>query len=562
MLLIPIIGHWEKDNTIFLPLIGSLVFITILTVILSDHVYASSPNSTNNTGMILTPNQIAAGGPLPGNISKILDEIKCVDTEHLQPQNAPWFPSVGSTEAGGSGRAHLYPCIHFEGSFSVPNQVYAYQSPGEYGRSYVLETRGPNEMYVYGGPGTLPGAFISRVEVGSLKETWHTTLENNKVSGNWLMPAAINVLADGSIAVTNGRYLYKVNADNGAIEGTVSLPTGTHPPTDSNYDAMEAFKDGTLVLVTANRAVGCQLQGFEAQLKCPTKAPSFLVAVDPKTLKVLDAVQLPELVPARNTVVEHEGKEYIYLVGWSSLFRYEWNGKNLTPDREWGPVHYLTKGQTPANVAAPMGDWVVMMTNGAAASNVSLSVVAVSQSNSSKIVRINPIPLEPGEPSFIPAMLSVDLPNNRIYVWDFPPGKLAAIDFTQDGKMSLAWTTDQRTTGFMTLIGPTDKRVIVGSNINPRDTPEDIQKNNYTEQIVWRDADTGKILALSDYFSPMTQGVAVAPSYGGIMYDLLSNGHIMALQIKPTSYIVEGQNMTVSKVGDLFSKNMKERVAN
>lgn len=481
----------------------------------------------------LTSNELAAGGPLPGNFSKVESELKCVDTEHLEPQNAPWFPSVGSTEAGGSGRQHLYPCTRFEGSFNDTNQVYAYQSPVKYGRTFALETRGPNELYVYGGPGTLPGAFISRVEIGSLKEIWHTTLENNQVSGNWLMPAAVGVLADGDIAVTNGRYLYKLNADNGAIDDMVSLPTGIHPPADSNYDAMEAFKDGTLILVTANRAVGCQLQGFEAQLKCPTKAPSFMVAVDPKTLNVVDGVQLPELVPARNTVVQYDGKEYVYLVGWSNLFRYEWNGKNLTLDRGWGPVHYLTKDQTPANVAAPMGDWVVMMTNGAAVSNVSLSVVAVSQANSSKIVRIDPIPLEPGGHSFIPAMLSVDVPNNRIYAWDFLAGKLAAVDFTQDGNMSLAWSTDQRTTGFMTLIGLPDKRVIVGSNINPRATMADIQKNNYTEQIVWRDTVTGKTFAQSDYFSPMTQGVAVAPSYGGIMYDLLSNGHIMALQVAP-----------------------------
>jgi len=496
-------------------------------------LYAYGSVGIVTANQTLTANQLAAGGPLPGNISKIEEELNCVNEKHQEPQKAPWFPSVGSTEAGGSGRQHLYPCTHFEGSFNASNQVYAYQSPVKYGRTYVLETRGPNEMYVYGGPGTLPGAFISRVEIGSLKEIWHTTLENNQASGNWLMPAAVNVLADGSIAVTNGRYLYKVNAESGAIDNMVSLPTGTHPPADSNYDAMEAFKDGTLVLVTANRAEGCQLQGFEAQLKCPSKAHSFMVAVDPKTLKVLDSVQLPELVPARNTVVEYNGKEYIYLAGWSSLFRYEWNGKNLTLDRGWGPVNYLTKGQTPANVAAPMGDWVVMMTNGAAASNVSLSVVAVSQADSSKIVRINPIPLERGGHSFIPAMLSVDLPNNRIYAWDFPPGKLAAVDFTQDGKMSLAWSVDQRTTGFMTLIGPPDKRVIVGSNINPSDTMEEIEKSNYTEQIVWRDTVTGKTLAQSDYFSPMTQGVAVAPSYGGIMYDLLSNGHIMALQVTP-----------------------------
>jgi hypothetical protein len=59
----------------------------------------------------------------------------------------------------------------------------------------------------------------------------------------------------------------------------------------------------------------------------------------------------------------------------------------------------------------------------------------------------------------------------------------------------------------------------------------------YTEQILWRDAATGKILAASDYFPAMSPGILVTPGYGGLMYEMLYNGHIMALQVapKPTS---------------------------
>ena len=59
------------------------------------------------------------------------------------------------------------------------------------------------------------------------------------------------------------------------------------------------------------------------------------------------------------------------------------------------------------------------------------------------------------------------------------------------------------------------------------------QGNTYTEQIVWRDAATGKILAQSDFFPSMSPGILVTLGYGGIIYDMLNDDHIMALQVVP-----------------------------
>lgn len=56
---------------------------------------------------------------------------------------------------------------------------------------------------------------------------------------------------------------------------------------------------------------------------------------------------------------------------------------------------------------------------------------------------------------------------------------------------------------------------------------------SYTEQVMWRDADTGKLLAASDFFSPMSSGAAVWPGYGGLSYHVLQDGHIMALKVSP-----------------------------
>ncbi|MGB0025853.1 MAG: hypothetical protein WBP64_03345 [Nitrososphaeraceae archaeon] len=128
------------------------------------------------------------------------------------------------------------------------------------------------------------------------------------------------------------------------------------------------------------------------------------------------------------------------------------------------------------------------------------------------------------------------------YAMDYLPGKVVAVNFTQDGKMSLAWgPVDQRTISFLTLVGSKDNGVLVATNINPNATKQQIEQGatgtgyTYTEQIVWRDAATGKILAQSDFFPAMSPGILITPGYGGVMHEILYNGHMMALQVAPKS---------------------------
>ena len=121
------------------------------------------------------------------------------------------------------------------------------------------------------------------------------------------------------------------------------------------------------------------------------------------------------------------------------------------------------------------------------------------------------------------------------------PGKVAAIDLDQEsGNMSLAWTVDQKTLEWTILIGPADQRVFVGTNIltnvtNPLDYNVGPIGANYKEQIQWRDADSGKLLAASDYFSPMINGFEMWPGYGGLIYEPLNEGYIMALKVLPAT---------------------------
>jgi len=309
---------------------------------------------------------------------------------------------------------------------------------------------------------------------------------------------------------------------------------------DSLYDSYREIDNGVTWLQTGiNVAIN----------KCPG-GPSVLTVVDSENLEVFDSVELPELVGGRVTTTVHDGKNYLYAVGVTQAYRYVWDGQNITLDNSWGPVSYLKPGQTAGTAAAVMGDWVVIQTNGIP-SNVPLSEVAISQSNSSRITRIDPIPLEPGQKSYIPNFGVMDLPNNRIYGMDEGPGKVVGIDFDQEtGNMSVAWAPEEmKTFGWVTAIGPQDQRVLVGTNMK-LENESDIQPGpinaSYTEQVMWRDAETGKLLAASDYFTPMSSGSQVVPGYGGLSYHVLQDGHIMALQVlpEPATNTTSTANMT------------------
>jgi hypothetical protein len=77
----------------------------------------------------------------------------------------------------------------------------------------------------------------------------------------------------------------------------------------------------------------------------------------------------------------------------------------------------------------------------------------------------------------------------------------------------VAWTQDQTTLSFTTLIGPQDQRVLIGTNI-PVKTFQGL-KSYTTEQVIWRNAQIGQELASSSFFPKMTQGILVTPGYAG-----------------------------------------------
>lgn len=98
---------------------------------------------------------------------------------------------------------------------------------------------------------------------------------------------------------------------------------------------------------------------------------------------------LSQLLRVTSFSSELEGKNYAYFAGSSNVFRYVWDGNNIALDENWGPVPYLKPGQTIAGALEIQGDWMILTTNGNP-SNVPMSVVAISQANSSKVRTLDP----------------------------------------------------------------------------------------------------------------------------------------------------------------------------
>jgi len=104
----------------------------------------------------------------------------------------------------------------------------------------------------------------------------------------------------GDIVVVTSSYLYKLNGTTGAVEAVLSLPTGATLPSNTYFNGLDGWPDGTLVMKDFTRAAGCTLQSPSAINKCPG-GPSVVSTVDSKTFKILDSVQLAQLIGGRIT---------------------------------------------------------------------------------------------------------------------------------------------------------------------------------------------------------------------------------------------------------------------
>ncbi len=493
----------------------------------------------------LTSNEVAANGPLPGDVTLYAKELACAE----KLPTPGYYPSFNGAEIADAQRSGVFPCATFTGSFDGPNKVFAWRSQHGYQATSYLNSRKPGELYLTGGdnpglkPPVAPGPYVAKVDATTGAQIWRTYLDNANASGNFIATTNLNILANGKIVTSWANKIVLLDPDTGLILKANTLPTGKTPAADVNFKHLTIAPDGTLILKDQARPTGCTEQGTIAIILCVQKGlkqgNSVIVAVDPSTLEVLDSVEMAEPATTPHMITTFEGSIAIYIAADVNAYRYFWDPKTkkLSQDAAW-VVSAMQKGQSTGDAPTLMGDWIVIQTNGTGSKTVAASIVAVNQHDAKKMTTIFPFgPLREGEFSFAPPKPQGDSENNMIYSADAGLGKVAGVKLDpQSGELKTAWVLDVLTFGFQPVIGPKDKRVLLLSNMK-RNVPKEpimltVVTANYKEQLTWRDAATGRLIAESDFFEPMTHGQLVTPGFGGRVYFPTDKGFI-TLQVMP-----------------------------
>lgn len=530
---------------------------TMLPVIAAGHILISATaavaQAPTTTAPGLTPNQIAANGPIPGDVTLYAKELAC-----QQKLSTPgYYPTLNGAEISDGQRSGLFPCASFTGSPSGPNAVYAFRSLDDYpGVSYINNGL-PGVIYLVGGEYPVPddprmvGPYIAKADAASGKEIWRTYLDNLNVTGRWIGNANLNILENGKIAFSWSNIVTLIDTGTGAILKTNTLPTGEADLKDVNFKHLTVAPDGTLILKDQTRPKGCTLQGTMAIIVCSMKGMpqqnSILVAVDPETLEVLDQLPLPEPAPAPHIVTEHGDKTAIYVGFLSSLRRYFWDSaaKKLSADESW-QVSPMQSGQTTSTAPSVIGDWISVQLNGLFTNKAASSVVVIHRDDASRQSVIFPFgkTLKPDEVSFAPPKGTADLATGMIYSADMGMKKVAGIKLNQKtGALETVFVLDQITNTFQPVIGPEGQRVLLLTDIKLASPDQTIMQavstlKNYTERLTWRDALTGKLLAESDYFEPLTINSLTTPGFGGRVYFPTAVGkgfYVLQVMPKPAS---------------------------
>jgi len=185
-----------------------------------------------------------------------------------------------------------------------------------------------------------------------------------------------------------------------------------------------------------------------------------------------------------------------------------------------------------------MNDWFVVQSNGSPAGKP-LSVIVINQADATQHFSKQPFKdlpaslpqcnLPAGTVSWAPMSVSVDPDHSLIYTADSVPGAIAALELTASD-LPTVWRADQRTTEFLALIGPRDRRVLVDTDIPNGECP----LANKTDYVVWRDAQTGDELArTAEPLPAMTSGTMIQPYYFGKMFYMGLKGELIELAVRP-----------------------------
>ncbi len=530
-----------------------IALVVLLLAILIPTLSGEEGDVKNNLAGTVVDSE-ATTGPIVGDQSLFPSETKCIENYASDPANnyVGYYPAIGAPEHTDNVRSGVQPCGHFTGSLSGDNQVFKYQSETTYpGGIGLVVFDGPNAGYLWAG-GIVPGGtqYVSKFDPSTGKEIWRTYLENVNISGQWFALGSLAIIKDGTLVAAAGHTFWKLARNNGELLAAKKQPIVGTPAKDHNFDGMVVAPDeqGTLLMKSQTRSVGCPTQTNNAMSSCPADygpAPkSNFVAVDPNTLENLDSIEINQNVTARTVAVEHDGKIYMYGNGAKSLVRIVWDPQTetLKQDKSWQPKVIL-KGQTGGASPVMMGDWVIANSNANPSEKAPQCLFAVSQDDPTDTHKVCPwgesFPVDSGATmSETPAAPGADLENNLIFAQDYFLKGVYAIHLDQaTGEMKVEWSRpDWWTSDYFSMVGSKDKRVLMSQNISPDTTTADIATGfDYTETVLWVDEATGKTIAESEPGPSTAVGSLINVGYGGRYYTMGNDGSLFIYQVMPKS---------------------------
>ncbi len=473
------------------------------------------------------------------------------------PTNGPYFATVTPNESFTSRRAHTFPftCNVAELAGRRGRAPLSVRSGDDFPIPYNIVTRERDELFILYGTGSTEecteegaaansctfGAMVARVDSRTLEPVWRTLLYDTQAEGEWDYPGAMAVHGNGFLYVVGSYRVTKLDPDTGMILAQNELPNLGEKPGrikgDTTYNGFVVLSDGNLVMKSMQRTRDCTRDSVLALFTCFDFAPSMVSVVDPDTLEILDTVDLPQAAKGRITSGIFGDAEYVYLPGadesntsgsvWRFVYEPLWEELRLDPG--WGPVSYVSPGQAPGTAVGLMGDFAVVQTNFGPALTP-LSVTVISQADDQQQTSIQPFKDIPVEGPFVSNQFSlptIDPDNLRIFSYDAPPGAMAGLQFDpSDFSLSVLWQKDQRTNTFGALVGPVDDRdFAITSQVR--------NGSGFLEQLVFRDADTGRVRARGP-FRDAGVGNPLAPAFQGKFFTAgSSTGELFEWTVHP-----------------------------
>ncbi|MFZ6005278.1 MAG: hypothetical protein ACOYXM_15240 [Actinomycetota bacterium] len=395
------------------------------------------------------------------------------------------WPSPWPAEDGGPRRLQVAarPTKGLDLAAGATLQVTHRDAPG----TTMVVLRDPGEVYVLRhGFGDDAPAWVEQVDPFNLD----VVRRSPDLAGGPMWPGGLAAHADGTLHVVFGNHAHRLGADTTVI-------ASTELPRRRPYNSFVTLLDGHLV---TKDFAGQRPGDPDAR-----RAPAQLLVLDPESLAVVSALDLPEPSIAR---LSADGDD-IYIVGDTSLLRARWDGAALALDETFVAPYRTLAGQTYGwdAVIAMGAAWFLDdgegthryagTFRGQGISTEPLHIVRVDLTSGG--VSLTEVCGLPGGLIANPPLVD---PGRRIVVgYDSGNGVMAAFDIAPDGALAARWTRQQDHASHLLLFAEAGQVVSC-----------DHDRERMADQVVLLDIETGTELARADTGSPLQ--AVVFPSVG------------------------------------------------